>query len=505
MEGNKPKVAFFFGAGAEAPYGLPTGGEFALEIFRTIGAEDKETIKKEIRKISSTSHQAAWLPDGYANNRVTVFGKTNFDSIISSTLEMRRNSVIDAILDFDTAADQAKRQFESLGIKIDDVLTSLGCKPGSEQYSSVIKLNSRLRSTNVDDFFGSTYFSVLAHLIRNKKFSDSTAEDASILARSFVEILIGALGQDLVHSLNNGIFESAPDDLPFLDDIGGIFNLDYRKVGLDALTFILSKQPFSERKAKLNPRMADAKIAIEFYLRVAERIYSTVADYQGLVDSHYRYLYQPRKEWAKFCKISTFLFAVHRYVLGHLEGASGCDGYYEDVSRFSGINVCAAGTSNYTDLIRVLGTTDLFFLNGSLSEFYDPYRNEIVDLSYDSFKVPFLFTQSGTKPMTSIKMSRRYIDFYDKCSQADRIVVLGYGFNSDDGHINTLLRSLLDEHEKVIDVVDYKCQNIKARQRQIAADIRCSNHESIRVHSVEADRSINGQPWLNHLFEQDVQ
>jgi hypothetical protein len=498
---EKQKVAFFFGAGAESPYGLPSGGEFALEIFRTIGAKDKKTLRDEIVKIKATGHQAAWLPDGYLNNRITIFGKTNFDSIIASTLEMRRSSVVEAILNFDGAASQAKQQFLELGIVIDDVLTEFGCKPGSEQYSSVIKLNSRLRTTNVDSFFGSTYFSTLVHLLRNNKFEENRAEEASTLARSFVEILIGALGQDLVHSLNNGIFEAAPDDLPFLDDIGGIFNLDYRKVGLDALAFMLTKEPFSIRQTKINSSSPAQDLVVEFYLRIAELIYSSVADYQSLVDSHYRYLYQPKKEWGKFCKISTFLFAVHRYMTSHLETTTSRDGYYEDLARFENIQICAAGTSNYTNLITAAGLEKVSFLNGSLSEFYDPYRNEIVGENHDSLKVPFLFTQSGTKPMTSIKMSRRYIDFFDKCRQADRIVILGYGFNSDDGHINTLLRSLLDEHEKTIDVVDYQVQSPVARQKDIAANIRCSNHETIRVHSVDANRTINGKPWLEYLFQ----
>ena len=497
---NKPKVAFFFGAGAEAPYGLPSGGEFALEIFRTIGTEDKKSLKHEISKIKSTSHQASWLPKDYTTNRVTVFGKTNFDSIISSTLEMRRNEVIKELISFDEAAEIAKAQFLKLGVSIDEVLTGLGCKPGSEQYSNEIRLNKSLDSANLDGFFGSTYFSTLAHLLRYDGFDANHVEDASTLARSFVEILIGALGQDLVHSLNNGIFEAAPDDLPFLDDIGGIFNLDYRKVGLDALAFILAKKPFSIRKSDIGKDSPHQALAVEFYLRIAELIYSTVVDYQSLVDSHYRYLYQPKKEWAKFCKISTFLFAVYRYMQDHLGDVKNGDGYYEDLVSFGGIDTHAVGTSNYTNLINVLSTEDIFFLNGSLSEFYDPYRNEIVGPDHNSLKVPFLFTQSGTKPMTSIRMSRRYIDFFDKCRNADRIIVLGYGFNSDDGHINTLLRSLVDEHEKTIDVIDYNCNNCTSRKREIAANIRCSNYESITVHSINSERTISGQPWLEHLF-----
>ena len=55
------KVVFLFGAGAEVPYGLPNGGEFALEIFRLIGEEDKISLRDEIKKVNPASHQAAWV------------------------------------------------------------------------------------------------------------------------------------------------------------------------------------------------------------------------------------------------------------------------------------------------------------------------------------------------------------------------------------------------------------------------------------------------------------
>ena len=103
--------------------------------------------------------------------------------------------------------------------------------------------------------------------------------------------------------------------------------------------------------------------------------------------------------------------------------------------------------------------------------------------------------------MTSIKMSRNYIDFYDKCRTADRLIVLGYGFNSDDGHINTLIRSLADSHPgKKIDVVAYKENNTAHRKAQIEKNIRCDSRNSIHVHSLDAERKINGQHWLDALF-----
>lgn len=41
------KYGFLFGAGAEAGYGLPSGGEFALEIFR----RDQSNSKKEFKEM----------------------------------------------------------------------------------------------------------------------------------------------------------------------------------------------------------------------------------------------------------------------------------------------------------------------------------------------------------------------------------------------------------------------------------------------------------------------
>ena len=39
-----PKLSIFFGAGAEMGYGLPSGGKFALDIFRVSNEEDKEAF-----------------------------------------------------------------------------------------------------------------------------------------------------------------------------------------------------------------------------------------------------------------------------------------------------------------------------------------------------------------------------------------------------------------------------------------------------------------------------
>ncbi|MGC6395201.1 hypothetical protein ACMXY6_02865 [Pasteurella multocida] len=77
------KIGLFFGAGAEICYGLPSGGKFAIELFRQDPTPYKENLRKELKNINSTSPYAnKWLPEGYSNKSIYAFGKNEFSSII---------------------------------------------------------------------------------------------------------------------------------------------------------------------------------------------------------------------------------------------------------------------------------------------------------------------------------------------------------------------------------------------------------------------------------------
>ena len=45
-------------------------------------------------------------------------------------------------------------------------------------------------------------------------------------------------------------------------------------------------------------------------------------------------------------------------------------------------------------------------------------------------------------------MSQRYVELYEKFKECDSIAIIGYGFNGDDGHINGMFRSLIEEEQK---------------------------------------------------------
>jgi hypothetical protein len=89
------RFGFLFGAGAEVGYGLPSGGKFALEIFRQDTSKSKEVFKKQRENIDGSTYYAAnWLADDYKTKSVSSFGKTVFEAIIKDTIEHNRSKII---------------------------------------------------------------------------------------------------------------------------------------------------------------------------------------------------------------------------------------------------------------------------------------------------------------------------------------------------------------------------------------------------------------------------
>ena len=52
------KVGFFFGAGAEISYGMPSGGKFALNIFKKSVEDHKEQLKADLKQIDKSGTYA---------------------------------------------------------------------------------------------------------------------------------------------------------------------------------------------------------------------------------------------------------------------------------------------------------------------------------------------------------------------------------------------------------------------------------------------------------------
>ena len=108
------KYGFLFGTGAEYAYKLPSGGRFALDIFRQDTTESKNEFKEMRMNVDPTTPYAAdWLPDNYLNKNISVFGKRVFTNIIKSTVEHRRSQIVHKVNGFDDDAKGAVKKLKA--------------------------------------------------------------------------------------------------------------------------------------------------------------------------------------------------------------------------------------------------------------------------------------------------------------------------------------------------------------------------------------------------------
>lgn len=490
------EFGFLFGAGAEVGYGLPSGGMFALDIFRHDVSAGKQEFKNMRENVDlTTAYACDWLPDDFPSKNISSFGKSVFQNIIKDTIEHNRMSIINKLNSFDKIAKgEAEKLKNECNIDINAVIEKAldNRKLDNIKMGQKISFIDELKGGN--ELFNNTYFAAFLMIYKKKGFfrPKYRIEFGKIIL-SILQLIVGALSEELARKINDNLFQKKDDEIDILDDLGEIIQLNYASSGLSGMEYMLDQQ-----MADLTD---DGGKILRFAQMIVESVYASVLDYKSLIDANWHYLYTPKSEWAKFCKICIFLLTVRDYII---EKAIGIDcntntntnGYYHilkeavdnDVFRVS-----VVATTNYNQFIRTILNRNVVYLNGSTEMWYDPFVNQIgkredLDTSEHHILVPLMFTQSGTKPMTSIKMSIQYVDTYNAWKKSDALVVIGFGFNKDDEHINGIVRTLVDKDNKNLIVLslDKKC-DVSDEKKELVRKLKLQNENNVHIIRVDAD------------------
>lgn len=499
------KIGFLFGAGAEVSYGMPTGGTFALDIFRENPQKCKEKFKDIREKIDpTTSYASKWLPNDFKEKNIGTYGKAVFENIIKDTIEHNRDKIIDSLNSFDGIAEHALNSFSK-----DDKENILMAFRNITQRSlanmnmgQVISYRDEFQQGN--ELFASKYFSAL--LMTYKNSNKITIDEKNNLGKIILAILqlqIGALSETLANNINDSPFKKKDDNIDLFDDLGDIIQLNHSLTGVSGLNYLLEVS-----HCKLAD---DGGKVLNFAQKILENLFSNVLDYKSLIDANWHYLYCPFNEWSKFCKINIFLLTVRQYILNQCKNIdNNKKGYYDDLAecyRRNKIEVSAIATTNYTNLIQDrLNGFKVYFLNGSTELWYDPYVNVIgsekeLDKEEVHFKVPLMFTQSGTKPMTSIHMSKAYVDVYEAFKDSDVICSIGFGYNPDDEHINGLIRDLINNGKKVFIIVPESTKSVDKEEQEYADRLKTIHIENISIIQCNSSRQCGDTMWLDYLLD----
>ncbi|WP_026836070.1 hypothetical protein [Eubacterium xylanophilum] len=171
--------------------------------------------------------------------------------------------------------------------------------------------------------------------------------------------------------------------------------------------------------------------------------------------------------------------------------ASGKKLYYNTIRELFGkrINDCVSVvTTNYTNFSKeIIGLEDsnISYVHGKLDLFESLKTKQIGQMDEfeeDDTIIPFIFVQSGIKPIVNAEQINELSKAVNMLITADYVVVLGYGVNSDDEHIVNILRKRIREKKRILyfihcEYVDEEKQKqyIKQKKKEINELLFCEN------------------------------
>ena len=110
------------------------------------------------------------------------------------------------------------------------------------------------------------------------------------------------------------------------------------------------------------------------------------------------------------------------------------------------------------------------------------------------------YCQESCANLISYKSPVKNVGMYREWKEADAVVVVGFGFGTDDEHINGILRTIVNDDVKALKVVTLKhdkSEEIEARE--IARKLKISDYRKIQMILVDRTGRKDGKPWTEWL------
>lgn len=148
--------------------------------------------------------------------------------------------------------------------------------------------------------------------------------------------------------------------------------------------------------------------------------------------------------------------AQNKTFFENYQSITGFD-YYR---AFKGLKPECILTTNYTPFIEQFDTKKKSYLAGELRDFEVP--NEFIIDHFDNidnvdekFIFPYMLTQAPVKPIINPRQIEVYANALNYLKDIDTLVIVGYGFNGSDDHINAMLNDFLCKKKKKIIYWDF--------------------------------------------------
>lgn len=123
-------------------------------------------------------------------------------------------------------------------------------------------------------------------------------------------------------------------------------------------------------------------------------------------------------------------------------------------------------STNYTPCCSVItGRDDIIHIHGRMDMFENPYEWKVIraeeaqknnEGEERKLLFPYLAIQSGVKPIIERTQITEYNKMVEAFDCAEKIIIVGYGINYDDNHINSIIRNAVENKDKQVVVLCYE-------------------------------------------------
>jgi len=181
------------------------------------------------------------------------------------------------------------------------------------------------------------------------------------------------------------------------------------------------------------------------------------------------------------------------------------DVYYtlikEKIDDSEGIELKGVLTTNYFQFAEKYLRTTTAYINGKLNLIEFPEKFVISeDKDFDkAIYFPFILGQSITKPVIHPRQIKELSTASSIIDDSDVMVVLGYGINSEDNHVNTLINDFLLKDKKTLIVVTEK-----SKKPHICKNLRIEEKLEKKIRFVDRDSNKKDEYKTNNEVVEEI-
>lgn len=197
------------------------------------------------------------------------------------------------------------------------------------------------------------------------------------------------------------------------------------------------------------------------------------------------------------------------YILKNIESYkldSQYNSYYSVIRKVfenNNLNIPRFITTNYTPIAERIfydaniKRSRIAKVHGCLEQFESPYYMQVIDINDKKFNkkynsdmnFPYLFIQSALKPIVENRQIKEFGKMVNFLEKANVLIVIGYKFNLDDNHINSMIQNYLMKRGRRLVYFYYNNSGKKLNHDLIKNRIK--NRVRIPKHHKDVDNKIH--------------